>query len=185
MADECVVQEQKRGKLEAKHQLQPPRWTLATDIPDLRLVAISPDDADAYCALVDLSRRHLTQHGDWTDLGEATRESVAASLHTPDRPTTQFGVWLDGQLIGRADLNPRTPGNFVLGYWLGSQFTGRGYATAACRALIAYGKAELGATTIYAGVTKGNSKSEAVLHRLGFQAVADQVTYTRFALPLT
>jgi ribosomal-protein-serine acetyltransferase len=150
----------------------------------MRLVAISPDDADVYYALVDCNRRHLTQHGDWTDLGEATPESVRESLHTPDGPTTQFGIWLDGQLIGRADLNPRTPGNFVLGYWLGSQFTGKGYAKAACKALIAYGKAELGATTIYAGVTKGNTRSEAVLSRLGFQAVADRGTYTRYMLPL-
>jgi RimJ/RimL family protein N-acetyltransferase len=68
---------------------------------------------------------------------------------------------------------------------LGGEFTGRGYATAACKALIAYGKAELGATTIYAGVTKGNVKSEALLVRLGFQAVADRGTYTRFMPPLT
>jgi RimJ/RimL family protein N-acetyltransferase len=110
---------------------------------------------------------------------------LAASLHTPDDRPTQFGIWLDGQLIGRADLNPRTPGNFVLGYWLGSQFTGKGYATAACQALIAYGKAELDATNIWAGVTKGNAKSEALLARLGFHAVADQGTYTRFKLPLS
>jgi RimJ/RimL family protein N-acetyltransferase len=157
---------------------------IPTDIPNMRLVAISPDDADVYYALVDCNRRHLTQHVDWTDLGETTPESVRESLHTPDGPTTQFGIWLDGQLIGRADLNPRTPGNFVLGYWLGSQFTGKGYAKAACKALIAYGKAELGATTIYAGVTKGNTRSEAVLSRLGFQAVADRGTYTRYMLPL-
>ncbi len=161
------------------------RTTIATDISNLRLVAITPEDADALYDLVDRSRMHLTQHGDWTDLGEATQESVAASLHTSDGPTTQFGIWLDGKLIGRADLNPRTPGNFVLGYWLGSQFTGKGYATAACKALIVYGKAELVATTIWAGVTKGNAKSEAVLRRLGFQAVADRGTYTRYKLPMS
>jgi RimJ/RimL family protein N-acetyltransferase len=154
-------------------------------MPDLRLVALTPADAEALYDLVDRNRTHLTQHGDWTELGEATPESVAASLYTSDEPTTQFGIWLNGQLIGRGDLNPRTPGDFVLGYWLGSDFTGKGYATAACKALIAYGKAELGATTIWAGVTEGNAKSEAVLRRLGFQAVADRRTYTRFALPLS
>ena len=85
-------------------------------------------------------------------------------------------------MIGRVDLIPRTPGDFVLGYWLGGEFTGKGYATEACRALIAYGKAELGATNIYAGVTKGNIKSEALLGRLGFE---DRGTYTLFTLPLT
>jgi RimJ/RimL family protein N-acetyltransferase len=159
--------------------------TIATDIPNLRLVALNSEDADAYYALVDRNRTHLTQHGDWTDLGEATPQSVTASLSTAGGSGTPFGIWRDGQLIGRADLNPRTPGNFVLGYWLGGEFTGKGYATAACKALIAHGKAELGATTIYAGVTKGNAKSEALLDRLGFRAVADRGTYTRFTLPLT
>jgi RimJ/RimL family protein N-acetyltransferase len=136
-------------------------------------------------ALVDCNRTHLTQHGDWTDLGETTPQSVAASLSTLDDRTTQFGIWLDRQLIGRVDLNPRTSGNFVLAYWLGGEFTGKGYATAACKALIDYGKAELGATTVWAGVTKGNAKSEALLGRLGFQTVADRGTYTLFTLPLT
>ena len=61
----------------------------------------------------------------------------------------------------------------------------RGYATAARKALIDYGKAELDATDVLAGVTKGNAKSEALLGRLGFRAVEDRGTYTLFALPLT
>ncbi len=169
----------------AEHRARASRTTIATDVPSLRLVALSPEDADAFYELVDRNRTHLRQHGDWTDLAEATRESVAASLDNADGRNAQFGIWLNEMLIGRADLNARTPGNFVLGYWLGGEFTGKGYATAACKALIAYGKAKLGATTIYAGVTKGNTKSEAVLSRLGFQAVADRGTYTRFMLPLT
>jgi RimJ/RimL family protein N-acetyltransferase len=43
----------------------------------------------------------------------------------------------------------------------------------------------LGARTIWAGVAKGNAKSEAVLQRLGFQEVPDQGTYTRFNRRLT
>ena len=165
--------------------MQSPRTTIATAIPNLRLVALSPEDTDAYYGLVDRNRGHLTQHGDFQELGEATPGSVAAELSAPDDRNARFGIWLDGRLIGRADLNPRTPGNFVLGYWLGSEFTGKGYATAACKALIAYGKAELGATTVWAGVTKGNAKSESLLARLGFEAVADRGAYTRFRLPLT
>src|SRR5215217_8151239 len=89
--------------------------------------------------------------------------------------------WEQARHCGQqADLNARTPGNFVLGYWLGGEFTGKGYATAACKALIACGKAELGATNVYAGVTKGYAKSEALLARLGFRAIADRGTYTLF-----
>ena len=125
------------------------------------------------------------QHGNWKDLGEATPASVHADLVHLEDLDTYFGIWLDEQLIGRVDLNPRDEGNVVLAYCLGSEFTGKGYATAACQALIAYGRAELGATTIWAGVTKGNTRSEALLARLGFQAIADRGAYTRFKLPLS
>jgi RimJ/RimL family protein N-acetyltransferase len=167
------------------HDSRLPRIDIATDVPALRLVALSPDDADPLYALIDRSRRHLTQHGDWTDLGEGTPESVQASLGEPDDQGTRFGIWLEEQLIGRDDQSPRAAGNFVLGYWLGSEFTGKGSATAACRALIAYGKAELGATAIYAGVTKGNVKSEALLARLGLVVLEDRGSYTLFRLTLT
>lgn len=144
------------------------------------LVELLPEDAAAYYALVDRNRDHLTQHGDYLDLGEATPETVREDLTDPENRNARFGVWLGEQLIGRVDLNPRTAGDFVLGYWLGGEYTGKAYATTACAALITYGQEVLGARTIWAGVTKGNAKSEAVLQRLGFQAVSDQGTYTRF-----
>jgi RimJ/RimL family protein N-acetyltransferase len=156
------------------------RLALPTAIPQLRLLELLPEDAVAYYALVDRNRAHLTQHGDYLDLGEATPETVAEDLTDPQNHNARFGVWLGDQLIGRVDLNPRTAEDFVLGYWLGGEYTGKGYATAACAALIAYGQQALGARTMWAGVTKGNVKSEAVLHRLGFEEVSDQGTYTRF-----
>ena len=161
------------------------RLTLPTAMPDLRLIELLPENAAAYYALVDRNRSHLTQHGDYLDLGEATPESVTEDLLDPENRNVRFGVWLDEQLIGRVDLNPRTTEDFVLGYWLGGEFTGNGYATTACAALITYGQKTLGARTIWAGVTKGNVQSEAVLHRLGFQEVSDQGAYTRFNRRLT
>jgi RimJ/RimL family protein N-acetyltransferase len=173
-----------RDRADGGNTTRAPWRTIETNLSNLRLIALSPDDADALYDLIDRNRAHLTQHGDWTDLGDATPESVQASLSDSDGRNAQFGIWLDRQLIGRADLNARTPGNFVLGYWLGREFTGKGYATAACKALIAYSKAELGARNVYAGVTKGNVKSEALLGRLGFHVVEDRDTYTLFTLPL-
>ncbi|MFT4038445.1 MAG: GNAT family N-acetyltransferase [Thermomicrobiales bacterium] len=158
---------------------------LATALPNLWLTALRPEDATAYYALVDRNRDHLTQHGDYLDLGEATPESVLEDLRHPQPGAMCCGIWFDDHVIGRADLTPRTTVDVVLGYWLGREFTGHGYATLAGAALIAYGASVLGAQTVWAGVTKGNSKSEAVLARLGFHAVSDQGTYTRFCRRLT
>jgi ribosomal-protein-serine acetyltransferase len=95
-----------------------------------------------------------------------------------------MGIRLGDELIGRVDLIPKGERRCVIGYWLGAAFTGHGYATAACRALIDHGRAALGLREVYAGVTKGNTASEALLTRLGFRQIADMGTYNRFLLEL-
>lgn len=146
----------------------------------LTLRELTSQDAAVYYALVDANRDHLTRHGDYQDLKVATLESVTADLDSVVAGHLCFGAWYRGELVGRFDLIRRAPGNFVLGYWLGKDSTGRGFATVAGDALIQYGRKHLGATDIWAGVTKGNDASVAVLHRLGLQAVEDMGEYTRF-----
>lgn len=160
------------------------KQTIPTDLPDLNLVELTLDDARAYYCLVDRNRDHLTQHGDYLDLKEATMESVIDHLSDPADKNAKFGIWLNDMLIGRADLSPRVPGHLVIGYWLGGEYTGNGYATMACKALIQHGQDRLGATDIFAGVTKGNTASEALLGRLGFERIEDKDTYTLFRLTL-
>ncbi len=92
------------------------RRTIAITMPDLRLIELTPDDAPAYHDLVERNRDHLTQHGDYSTLGEATPASVVASLRDERDRNARFGIWLGVRLIGRADLSPRTPEHFVLGY---------------------------------------------------------------------
>jgi ribosomal-protein-serine acetyltransferase len=111
---------------------------------------------------------------------EATPRSVVEELAEEHDDGVTFGVWLGDSLIGRVNLVPREAGNFVLGFWLDHEHTGHGYATAACAALMDYGRSTLGATDVWAGVTNGNTASENVLKRLGFERVGDMGTYTRF-----
>ncbi len=54
-----------------------------------------------------------------------------------------------------------------LGYWLGADSWGYGYATEAAGALIDFGFAELGLSRIYAHVLEGNEASCRVLDKLG------------------
>jgi len=163
---------------------QPARTTITTAIPGLRLTEFVPADAPTYYSLVDRNRTHLSQHGDYTELTHATLASVTKHLTEPAGEQRRFGIWLNDTLIGRADVSPRLPGHIVIGYWLGSEYTGNGYATIACKALIAYARDHLDATDIFAGVTKGNGASEALLGRLGFEVREDKGTYTLFRLRL-
>lgn len=151
---------------------------LSTSRDDLVLRALTPDQAADYYDLVDLNRDHLTAFGDYQEMRDATLESVTEELQRTD---SAFGVWLGARLIGRVDLVRRDEANYVLGYWLDSSHTGHGYATSACEALIEHART-LGATDIWAGVTKGNTRSENVLTQLGFGRVGDMGSYTRFRL---
>ena len=155
---------------------------LATAHPGLVLRELTADQTLIFYALVDRNRSHLTAHGDYAEMLTASVESVALDLRGPD-DDLPFGVWLNDQLIGRVDLVRRDAKNFVLGYWLDSGHTGHGYATIACEALVELARL-LGATDAWAGVTKGNTPSERVLTRLGFERVADVGAYTRFHLSL-
>jgi ribosomal-protein-serine acetyltransferase len=151
-----------------------------TEIDGLALRKLTVADADRYFALLDRNRDHLTAFGDFSEVLTLTEEDVRLELATDE--SGRFGILLRGALIGRVDLQPRVPGDAVLGYWLDEAHVGQGYATASCRALIGEGRASMGVRDVWAGVSYGNGRSEALLRRLGFEPVADLDTYTRFHL---
>lgn len=161
------------------------RHLIPTELPGLELIDLSQDDAHDYYQLVNRNRDHLSRHGDYLDLKQATLETVVEGLANPEGTNAKFGIWLNGVLIGRVDLSPRAPGRFVIGYWLGGDYTGNGYVTMACKALIHDGQNRLGATDIFAGVTKGNTLSERLLGRLGFERIEDRGNFTLFHLSLS
>jgi RimJ/RimL family protein N-acetyltransferase len=152
---------------------------LSTSLPDLTLRSLSVEDKEAYLALVAANLTHLTRHGDYEELRSVDEVELDEELRDADESRV-FGVRLDDQLIGRVDLIRRDGTNAVLGYWLGEEYTGRGFATSACAALLEHARVNLRATDVWAGVTKGNQPSERLLLRLGFQMESDQGAYRRF-----
>lgn len=150
-----------------------------TSDPELVLRELTVSDAAAYYDLIDRNRDHLGQHGDYREERTATLAWVRESLQAPSNGL-RFGLWYRGALAGRADLHPKEPGHFVLGYWLGANYVGKGLMTTALEALMRHGRQALGATDFFAGVTHGNWRSVAVLRRLGFEVEAEEAGYTRF-----
>jgi RimJ/RimL family protein N-acetyltransferase len=155
---------------------------LQTAAPDLTLRELVPEDAALLHAVVLANHSHLTAHGDYASLVAASIETLAAEL--ADRSQQRFGIFLGGELIGRADLIPVDPPRYGLGYWLARSATGQGYATQALAALLQLAANDLQASEVYAGVTHGNTRSERLLQRLGFARVAVFDTYSRFRLEL-
>ncbi|MBF6331425.1 GNAT family N-acetyltransferase [Nocardia transvalensis] len=157
----------------------PPR--LGTCVAGLVLRELTVADASEYYAVLDRNREHLSRFGDYQQEKAATPEWVVGYFSDPPDGNIRYGIRYGEQLVGRVDLNPVDPPRYGIGYWLDEQHTGRGYAMAACAAVIDHART-LGATEIYAGVTHGNHKSVAVLDRLGFRPVAEFPTHVRYRL---
>lgn len=97
--------------------------------------------------------------------------AVVPFPYTPDdfrrfldtaRPGATWVIADAGGLAGIVSLDG------ALGYWLARSAWGRGYATEACRAVIAAHFADPGAAPIRASWHEGNDRSARVLGKLGF-----------------
>ena len=92
-----------------------------------------------------------------------------------------YGLWLvfskeNGTLIGRAGLEHREYHEEIeleLGYIIGTQYQGQGYATEVCEAILAYAKENTGFERINALIEEGNIASIAVAKKLGFAHMED------------
>jgi [ribosomal protein S5]-alanine N-acetyltransferase len=77
-----------------------------------------------------------------------------------------------GALAGAMGLTPEHghgEGRAELGYWIAKPFWGRGYATEAGRAMIAFGFESLGLNKIHAAVFTKNPASDRVLRKIGMK----------------
>ena len=68
-----------------------------------------------------------------------------------------LNIFHDGLLIGGIGLTPQGDGCCELGYWLGFEYWGKGYATEACHSLLDYASIETCFRQIRANVYEGNS----------------------------
>src|SRR5882672_7199662 len=135
----------------------------------LTLRPLAPEDAEAYAAM----RYHpavaewlLPAAGDPVDAALASIERFAQSWQ--QRRYAPWGLFLEGRLIGHGGLNfvPEFGETEVL-WALHPDAWGRGYATEAARAALAYGFDTLALKLIFAITLPDNLGSQAVMKRLG------------------
>lgn len=84
-----------------------------------------------------------------------------------------YGMWTvqlrSGEVIGRAGLSVREGYELPeLGFVIGRDYQGQGYAEEACRAVLAYGRKELSFEHVQALVEEENLPSRNLLAKLGF-----------------
>jgi RimJ/RimL family protein N-acetyltransferase len=98
--------------------------------------------------------------------GEDAERFVAAANRQDGEAT--FVITQAGAPIGVCGVEPRGTGPEI-GYWLGTPYWGRGYATEAVRAVIDHAFGALGHDALAAGVRVNNPASRRVLEKCGFQ----------------
>jgi RimJ/RimL family protein N-acetyltransferase len=80
-------------------------------------------------------------------------------------------VTLNGKLIGGAGIHPQEMNlkyNAEIGYWLGQEYWGNGYATEVVQQLISIAKESKKFHKLFARTFEGNLASEKVLIKNGF-----------------
>lgn len=108
-------------------------------VPPLVLRRWRPADAPSVLAAVERSLPELRRFMPWAR-EEPTLASVEAFMTSSWSPTPPetfgFGLFDGGEVVGAFGLHGRQgPGILEIGYWVRSDRTGRGYATAAAAAL--------------------------------------------------
>jgi RimJ/RimL family protein N-acetyltransferase len=136
--------------------LRPPRRN------DLDPLVAAIDDASVSRMLAVVPHPYRRSDG----LAFLTSASKAAKAGR----TLNLSIFSDGTLIGGIGISG-LPGRCELGYWLARACWGRGFATEAGHAVLAYAFDVLGLRLIRSGVFTDNPGSRRVQAKLGFRRV--------------
>jgi len=143
--------------------------------PALEIKLLEPANAEALFPMIDHDRAYL---GEWLPWVERTRSAADVRQFITDIVTPQWldnrgpqcGIWIEGVLAGTIGCHPIDWQNRTcsLGYWIASQFQGRGIVTGAVAAMLDYLFLDLDLHRVVIQCGTGNYRSCAVPQRLGF-----------------
>jgi ribosomal-protein-serine acetyltransferase len=139
----------------------------------LRLRTLTPRDADAFARHAAADREHLGEHLPWPDKASdpaGAREWLEAYESGSDGRVCAAGAFDGEEIVGGALLlcHDSEVASIELGCWATAAVEGLGVARAACEALIAFARAELGVERVVWRSTTRTRRSRALAERLGF-----------------
>ena len=133
------------------------------------LKTFTPQDAPTIFALIDSCREHLNRNNENTAKKYPDLESFIESIVSPKKTKRlRFGIWDNDVFVGSVNIEGKGNGKAELGYWVGEQYLGKGYAGTASYRLIQStfkgGRIKL----IIAKVAETNEYSFRIIEKLGF-----------------
>lgn len=143
------------------------------DALSLRQLRVS--DASALRSVAVANKAYLRRHGEFDDRQFASDDATAKTISAYEGiGLLDFGICLRGQLIGNAILSPTTLNlerMATISYWVAEEYTGRGYATRAAKAMVDCAFANWDSYAVNALVLKQNYASKKVLQKAGLLLV--------------
>jgi len=106
-----------------------------------------------------------------------TEEKAEEWLNNINHDDLRFSIFLNDSLIGGVGASLEEDNKLDLGYWIGKDYWGNGYATEAAKGFIKYVKEETNFKEITACYIKGNTDSLNVLRKLGFEEMGECEEY--------
>jgi ribosomal-protein-serine acetyltransferase len=141
---------------------------------ELQLRVLEVRHADEIFAVVDRNRAHLRRWLPWVD-GNRSADGTRAFCESAMKQFAagngfHAGMWAKGNFIGVIGLHwiDRPNRRTSIGYWLDKSAEGRGWMTAACRAMVDHALIELDLNRVEIRCATQNPKSLAIPRRLGF-----------------
>jgi [ribosomal protein S5]-alanine N-acetyltransferase len=146
---------------------------------------LDEDDAQALLAFIQENRSFLEQWEPTRDDGFFTLESQLADIADAAADAAAgrrhaFGLFLEGDLVGRLALSNLVRGvfqNAYLGYSIGERWNGRGLATEAVGLAVGLAFDDLDLHRVQAAVMPRNTGSIRVLEKNGFREEGYAVGY--------
>jgi len=141
---------------------------------DIELKSLCLDQANGIYQLIENNRDYLGEWLIWVDKIKSVddvEKMVQGWIEKREKgERIHFGIWYQNKLVGLAffssiEVNCRKGS---IGYWLDSDYQGKGIMTGACKCLIEYGFNDLKLHRIEIHCASDNQKSRAIAKRLGF-----------------
>ena len=106
-----------------------------------------------------------------------TEDDADDWINTIGRQELTFNIFENDSVVGGIGLTPHEDDYYELGFWLGRQHWGQGFATEAGKGLLHYAAEELKIKKFKSSFMKGNDASARVLAKLGFKKTGEGEIY--------
>lgn len=147
----------------------PERIIIESQNDTVRLMQLTPKDAQAYYDLIAHDPDHLRKNGDMTADKYPTPEAVETSIRSPENVDRyRFGIWDNDKMVGSNNLTVNGDGTAEIGSWVGRRYIGRRYAARARLALLDFAFNTLGVRQVYCDIAVSNEPARWSVEETGF-----------------